>query len=963
MAAATLACLVPYNFHRKKVAVNDAGARKLPRPEWFSALVQNHGLEHLLSQKLQPVPAPTELNERTCIYLVKLVADVEYKGPLTPWDRECRFLWEYFGYPADAFTLKVSRCFKFTAPVKLGFAKQRFAGLVQVANVPSQDIERTGAQCISGNAQQILQGAELQRALGISAEQWAAFVAKPVSFGVPHVIAKLIGRAAWSKLLVLASWSTRRLFAVNLLCENLQFPSQVWLRQLRLQNKLGTSAPPPDLKFGPEHAQQLAFKIRRAAPLLVNAFEGEEELVLETFEWEQLVSRLDSFCRATGSSHRKVAELPDGGHMRRGNRFDITTVVGTLAAAMHLRNRHELKDIVKQIMATVFEEFDFDDSVWEKIPSASTLSRSQLLVDAAHCCFMRQRFREQTFRMYLLADSSPQAGQDYLLSTALMIACNDLEKCVAASSYMRSSWQELVEAYKRDDHETFADIVLLRNQHGMTLASCINVHRFLPMALGSGASGLEHKTTALARAIFAETQSVSDLQSVLSQVVSMTSDMGTEMFIADMAGFTLREILPTWAVDADLELDVDAGGAEQLQADVEGFFLPRGVAVPGLNHIIDNMCSDCNRSLESWDDWVIQFRSLVSLLHHDHLRRRFVSSCLLGTRHAWMQKYFETGLPHFAEWRWGITVKVLERLLPLRTFLQAAWDPERYHGASQMPEAEEDPAQRAARQDSAPEALDIRGLTSTIRSDWFWGFGAMVFSLNEAQTDFLAWAEGCACHPFRRTAMRARDAAQHGSELEEDVLAVLAASSRELGLDGNGDGRKFLPCPLAGLRAVELASGAMEEHLLHLFNLSKETLLAELAPMPEDETVSLLQEFERGKSHMVATFTNKLQHWNMLPWKLAALADSDEAKARQTASNLVRSFDESEQREELHHRLTWFWMKTSPRVREQLDAFVSGRPLASLPELHRAVRELSFIPIAGASNGLRNQFCKYVSLE
>ncbi|CAE7209504.1 unnamed protein product [Symbiodinium pilosum] len=833
MAAATLACLVPYNFHRKKVAVNDAGARKLPRPEWFSALVQNHGLEHLLSQKLQPVPAPTELNERTCIYLVKLVADVEYKGPLTPWDRECRFLWEYFGYPADAFTLKVSRCFKFTAPVKLGFAKQRFAGLVQVANVPSQDIERTGAQCISGNAQQILQGAELQRALGISAEQWAAFVAKPVSFGVPHVIAKLIGRAAWSKLLVLASWSTRRLFAVNLLCENLQFPSQVWLRQLRLQNKLGTSAPPPDLKFGPEHAQQLAFKIRRAAPLLVNAFEGEEELVLETFEWEQLVSRLDSFCRATGSSHRKVAELPDGGHMRRGNRFDITTVVGTLAAAMHLRNRHELKDIVKQIMATVFEEFDFDDSVWEKIPSASTLSRSQLLVDAAHCCFMRQRFREQTFRMYLLADSSPQAGQDYLLSTALMIACNDLEKCVAASSYMRSSWQELVEAYKRDDHETFADIVLLRNQHGMTLASCINVHRFLPMALGSGASGLEHKTTALARAIFAETQSVSDLQSVLSQVVSMTSDMGTEMFIADMAGFTLREILPTWAVDADLELDVDAGGAEQLQADVEGFFLPRGVAVPGLNHIIDNM--------------------------------------RLGTQNATM-----------------VLLKCQRQKKIQRS--------------------------------------ELRGKTV-------------------------------------RTAMRARDAAQHGSELEEDVLAVLAASSRELGLDGNGDGRKFLPCPLAGLRAVELASGAMEEHLLHLFNLSKETLLAELAPMPEDETVSLLQEFERGKSHMVATFTNKLQHWNMLPWKLAALADSDEAKARQTASNLVRSFDESEQREELHHRLTWFWMKTSPRVREQLDAFVSGRPLASLPELHRAVRELSFIPIAGASNGLRNQFCKYVSLE
>ena len=99
--------------------------------------------------------------------------------------------------------------------------------------------------------------------------------------------------------------------------------------------------------------------------------------------------------------------------------------------------------------------------------------------------------------MYLLADSSPQAGEDYLLSTALMIASHDLERCFVAASYMRSSWDELLDAYKQEDREKLSNIALLRDEYGQTLKSCMALHRFLPMALGSGASGLEHKATAL----------------------------------------------------------------------------------------------------------------------------------------------------------------------------------------------------------------------------------------------------------------------------------------------------------------------------------------------------------------------------------------------------------------------------------------------------------------------------------
>ena len=554
--------------------------------------------------------------------------------------------------------------------------------------------------------------------------------------------------------------------------------------------------------------------------------------------------------------------------------------------------------------------------------------------------------------MYLLADSSPQAGEDYLLSTALMIASHDLERCFVAASYMRSSWDELLDAYKQEDREKLSNIALLRDEYGQTLKSCMALHRFLPMALGSGASGLEHKTTALARAMFAETQTIPALHEVLSQVVSMTSDMGTEMGIANLAGFTLKEILPSWAVDSELEPDGEHDAFAQPQPDgpdAEGsYFLPRGIAIPGLNHIVDNMVSKCNECLESWEPWLLQFRPLISLLHHDHLRKRFVSSCLLDTQHSWTQRHFQVGMPQFAEWRWGSTVTVLERLLPLKKMLRAAWDPDRFRRGAQ--DAEEVVA--------APEQPDVDHavLTSAIRSDSFWNFGAMVLAMNKAGTDFLEWVEGCSCHPFRRTALRVHEAREPAAQLEEDALTSLVLCRRELGLDGHGDGRGFLPCPLAGLRSVELASGAFEDQLASLFNLSKEDLLVEMSPMPEHETVTILQEFERGKNHMIATFMNKMQHWTMLLWKLAALAQPDQAKARQVASSLKNAFDESDQREDLHHRVTWSLM-TSQQFREELDAFVSGRPLQNLPKLYQAAQELSFMPVAGASVDLRTQVC------
>ena len=212
----------------------------------------------------------------------------------------------------------------------------------------------------------------------------------------------------------------------------------------------------------------------------------------------------------------------------------------------------------------------------------------------------------------------------------------------------------------------------------------------------------------------------------------------------------------------------------------------------------------------------------------------------------------------------------------------------------------------------------------------------------------MSWAEGCPCHPWRRSAKTDLDC-EPVQQFERDALVALEQTCRELGLPHGCDGLSFLPCPLAGLRACELASGSIAEQLQSMAELSKEDLLVETEALDEEQLSLLLEEFDRGKSHMIATATNKLQNWSMLPWRLAALDNPDQAVAREAAAALLNAFDTSDQSPELHHRLTWNWLKSPGSLREQLQSFIDGEALESLPSLHRTVAELSFIPTAPSS--------------
>ena len=181
------------------------------------------------------------------------------------------------------------------------------------------------------------------------------------------------------------------------------------------------------------------------------------------------------------------------------------------------------------------------------------------------------------------------------------------------------------------------------------------------------------------------------MKALLAGVVSMTTDMGVEMGVGDVSGFSVEEILPWHQEQVQPHCDgLNAFNQGAASAPGRVHFMSNATVVPGLHHIINDMCADANKAMKQWDDWLASFRPVVALPHHRHLRNRLIATCVLQGPHECMQQRFQVTLPSFAEWRWGSVVSLLRLLLSLGPLLRRVWDPVKFassqEGAAEMEE-------------------------------------------------------------------------------------------------------------------------------------------------------------------------------------------------------------------------------------------------------------------------------------
>ncbi|CAL1149501.1 unnamed protein product [Cladocopium goreaui] len=315
---------------------------------------------------------------------------------------------------------------------------------------------------------------------------------------------------------------------------------------------------------------------------------------------------------------------------------------------------------------------------------------------------------------------------------------------------------------------------------------------------------------------------------------------------------------------------------------------------------------------------------------------------MLGTPWAWLQIKLQHGIPKPALWRWGAVSAIIPKVLALKHLLQQVWNPTKF--ANPAGEAASEAQQREAEEGGEDPDFQQQLVTETLRSEQWWLYTTMLGKLAQFSEDMTHWAEGCACHSW----LHRKNAVQEVDEAEEPLTArdhlVAARCSLRL-TNGEGDGINF-QCPLAGQRAVELASGELWVFLETLSRNYIQEILSSNSCTDADAVQEVLDDFALGKSSMVEQLRIKLRCWQSLPWVLAALNSADAQHAREVAAEAMSRYDASPQDSCLHHRLTQKYLRQGCVARTELDKFVAGASLSDLPTLRDFVWGLRFLPTA-----------------
>ena len=695
-----------------------------------------------------------------------------------------------------------------------------------------------------------------------------------------------------------------------------------------------------DLRFQAVHAQELSKFLRQWSGRILNDLEGDSRAECQLM-LEGMVTRLDRMSRRAVEKHGPVQRSRE-------------TLLHALCAAMCLRDRSKLAETFRHTLGCVPGLLDgLGDQPLPSLPSASQISESQIQIDAALCSYFKRKFEawsEGNCCVYMWADSSPQGGTDWLMSMMRIIEGSKLAGCVQAATFLEESLSDLaklttgseaVDELAERSANRIEEIIQERHAAGCFLKENIILHRQIPMALGTGtgAANLDQKLLCMCKKFIAETHRPSLTRAIMHCIRAFCTDLGTESAFAEQVeGFNFGDVLPQWMQDEGLQPDDgDFPGAND-----DNYIFANALPSPGLLHIAHNMCADVHKALSGYPRWLPQFKAVAQLLHHKHLRKRFIATCLLNTPWAWMASQLETAAPLPALWRWQTVQKTLPFILGKKRMLQLTWDPQKFGVEVQRvgPEADDGPAEG----EFQPSAI-----TTAVRSEAWWLYTSMLAKLNEFPADLAAWAEGCSCHPWLIQGEQRHNSGRPGDQPNEAqrLCEIIDAVRKTLGYGANGDGKGYRPCPMAGQRSAELASGEVWKQLDSWNEKYVQAILEENACSDEAEVEAALKDFANGKSLIVEYLGQKLQCWESLPWKLAAL-NQDSVIVRRIAQNCLGGFDK--QREagagaDLHHRLTLKFCEPGSTGRKELVDFINGASLDVLPELSSFVYGMKFIPV------------------
>ena len=455
-------------------------------------------------------------------------------------------------------------------------------------------------------------------------------------------------------------------------------------------------------------------------------------------------------------------------------------------------------------------------------------------------------------------------------------------------------WSSYLDA---PDDDVLARTALREVELQAEMDCCMDTHLLPAVVLGSGHAKLYHKFHAAAHCFFLETGSALGLAKFADSIFSFTTDQGAEIGLHKVPPVLVRNILPWVTYQAEGGDEHDLAPPLANQADLEATIdFRNSVGVAGLMHIIHNSTVDLGRSMLTFDATVKQLTHVSKFLCRRESKQRLLESCFSGRIGRHLQAEIKSFQAKLNPSRWGSLAHCVVELLQIEASLRYGWNLNRYGN------------QRANQNDEGGYGVDLAIVDSALTSPEFWATLRMLRYLAQVIKSCLHWAETCPCHgklPHKDFPAKVKDVWAH--------------------------------CPLRGCRAPELAALEFHNLVRELNNTSAAELLSNL---PRDispaSRATILQEFERGRAHLVFVLNLRLDHWRHPPYCVFGCAHLLPAVSKRFLRRCLDMPRSSQLLAELQQ---------SP-VREQAEQYLEGADIEGLPDLLHFLGKLRYCPTA-----------------
>ena len=607
-----LLLLASYEHGTRRLRPNNKQrlALRLPQPTWFRELIAQENLQPQVEHR---VPLRDGALERfvgaRILGVVAVRRGQACDGILTPWTKQERLLWEYHEQRPDMISFDITAVWRLQTPVLVMSAKTKSTrgGIARVSSstvspsthalfIPSQSVlqAHTVLQTKDGEERAFH---EVLRDVAEDGDWLAEAPMQMVTQSLPCTwlvapVLELVLRGHWRALL-LSPFAPQSALPMSVVWRALQWPDDsTWARleEVYLAGRSCTESAarslgqpiiaPADAFLREQDVCFISDLLRQHAPHIIAATQSDhgDDAADMRMRLQGTVATLDAMAK-TWQPPEPLRLLPRGAGVTES---EAQRLICALQLCYRLRNRDSIQDSMDLMMQALLPPAHIQavrQSI-RRIPSAGTVSKIQLRVDAALSMVWRDKLASSCGPVYLWLDSSPQAGTDWLLSMFDFVDLLNVGKTATAARELQSSTGRLLQAVsvacsdkkndqnnqEMDEGRAVLQIIQARCSAAKTLVANVHRHHQIPFCIGAGAGTLEHKCRAIAQKSLAECSDITGLHSFLARVVAIVVDMGVERGVADAQGGCGADYLPTWLRSLPRSLSADEGFSMQQMA-------------------------------------------------------------------------------------------------------------------------------------------------------------------------------------------------------------------------------------------------------------------------------------------------------------------------------------------------------------------------------------------------------------